>query len=93
MFEVTDVKVNRIEPQGSLIAFVSVILNGSLVLNSIGVHSKLNSFGYRLTYPTKKSYSSDLTLFHPINQETSRLIETAIFSKLKDVSNEAAYIR
>jgi stage V sporulation protein G len=68
-----------------MIAFASCVLDKAFFLSSIAIHSKLNGSGYRLTYPTKKIGGQNLSLFHPINSDTAKGIETAILKKLNDV--------
>ena len=60
-FTISSVSVRLIKPQNSLLAIGRLVLNESLVLDSLGLHEK-RSGGYRLTYPQKNGR----TLFHPI---------------------------
>ena len=88
---ICEIQIIPIKPQNGLIAFASVVFEDSLYLGSIGVHKKLNSVGYRLTYPTKRVGDRDINIYHPINREISKAIEEAIINKAKEVferSNE-----
>ncbi len=88
---ICEVEIIPIKPQNGLIAFASVVFEDSLYLGSIGVHKRLNSDGYRLTYPTKRVGERDINIYHPINRQTSKEIEKAIINKAKEVfekSNE-----
>lgn len=85
MLQVTEVQIIPISPLNSLLGFAKVVLNDSLVLKSIAIHKKLTGTGFRLTYPTKKVESFEVTLFHPISTELSLAIEEAIFTKMKEV--------
>jgi len=82
---ITEIQILPIKPQNGLVAFGSVIFNDCLYLGSIGVHTKLDGNGYRITYPTKKVGSKDLNIYHPINKETSQAIEQAITQKAKEI--------
>lgn len=80
MISLSRVKLRLVEPKDSLVAFASVVLNDSVCLNSIAIHTKLEG-GYRLTYPKK----GDAYLFYPLNKELSKMIESVLFQKYKDV--------
>lgn len=82
--KITEVQIDLIKPHNGLIGFASIVIDDSLYLSSIAIHKKLNGSDFRLTYPTKNSFN----LFHPINKESSKQFETAIFNKLKDVMSK-----
>lgn len=84
--QITEVQIEFITPREGLIAFASLVINDCLKLSSIAVHKKLNTEGYRITYPSKGKFN----IFHPINKEASDAIEEAIFQKLKTVTNEGS---
>jgi len=67
------------------VAFGSLVLDDCLYLGSIGIYQKLDGSGYRITYPTKKIGDKNINIYHPINQETSWAIETAIVAKAEDL--------
>lgn len=85
--KISEVNIILIKPRNGLIGFASLVINEALYLGSIGIHQKLNGNGYRLTYPTKKTGTNNMDIFHPINHEAGKAIETAIFNKLNDVMN------
>jgi len=85
MIKVSEVQVVPIKPKDGLVGFGSVVVNDALYLGSIGIHAKLDGAGYRLTYPTRQTPNKAFNIFHPINLETSNLIEEAVISKFKDV--------
>lgn len=85
MHTVTEIQIQPIKPNNGLIAFASVVIDGSLYLGSIGIHKKLRDVGYRLTYPTKKIAGSEIHIHHPINKKISRIIEQAIFKKVGEL--------
>lgn len=79
--KISEVEIAFVKPQGGLIAFASLVLDCNMYLSNIAIHKRLNDDGYRLTYPTKGTF----TVFHPINKTASLEIEQAVISKLKDV--------
>ena len=83
--KITEVQITPIKPCNGLLAFASVVLDSCLYLGSIGVHGRRDGTGYRITYPTKKVGGRDMNFYHPINRETSRLIEDAITDQAKEV--------
>ena len=82
---VTEIQIIPIKPHNGLIAFASFVLDDKIYLSSVGIHSKLNQEGYRLTYPTKKVSDNQIQLFHPINKETSQIIEREVINQFKKV--------
>jgi len=86
--KITEVQIIPIKPNSGLIAFVSLVLNGNLFLGSIGLHSKLDGSGYRLTYPTKAIGDKGINIYHPINKKLSKEIEEAVFSKYSEIINK-----
>jgi len=85
---ITEVQILPIKPKDGLVGFASVVINRSIYLGSIGIHTKLDGSGYRLTYPTKYTLDKTFNIFHPINQEASKLIEEAVILKFKDVMKQ-----
>lgn len=81
--KITEVNIQIVKPHNGLVGFASLVVDSSIYLSSIAIHQKLNSSGYRITFPTK----GQRCLFHPINKVASQSIEQAIFNKLKDVMN------
>jgi stage V sporulation protein G len=88
MLKVTEIQIIPIKPNNGLIAFASVVVDGNLYLGSIGIHSRIDGSGYRLTYPTKTIGGRDLNIYHPINKNASEALEQAIISKYKEVMKE-----
>jgi stage V sporulation protein G len=74
-----------IKPNNGLIAFASVVVGNGLYLGSIGVHTRLDGSGYRITYPTKKVGEKSLNIYYPINREMGKAIEKAIISRAEEV--------
>jgi DNA-binding cell septation regulator SpoVG len=87
---ITEVQIEFIKPNNGMIGFASVVINNGVYLSSIAIHKKLNEEGHHITYPSKGNFS----IFYPINKTTSKLIEEAVFKKLKEVmSKQSLYAR
>lgn len=82
--KISEVQIELIKPRDGLIGFASFVIDENIYISSVAIHTKLNSDGYRLTYPNKGKF----TICHPINRKASYEIEAAIFSKLKNVMNK-----
>lgn len=82
---IKQVEIIPIKPSNGLIGFASVITQEGLYLSSIGIHKRLDGTGYRITYPTKKLGSHNLTIFHPVHKELSHAIEQAIILKAEEI--------
>ncbi len=83
--EISEIQIKVIKPRDGLLGFASFVLNNSLYLSSIGVFSKIDGSGFRITYPTKKVGEADLNIFHPINRELGKKIEDAIIVKAEEI--------
>jgi len=88
--KISEIQIVPIKPTNGLIGFASILLDNSLYLGSIGIHTRLDGQGLRLTYPTKGA----INIFHPTTKALSKAIETAVFDRaylvipsLKDVMN------
>ena len=85
---ITEVQITPIKPKDGLVAFASVVVENSLYLGFLGVYTRLDGTGYRITYPTKKVGENSLNIYHPINKETNKAIEEAIIIKVKEIMKE-----
>ena len=85
--KITEIQITPIKPKNGLVGFASIVLDNSVYLGFIGVYTRLDGSGYRLTYPTKKIGDNSINIYHPINKETSKAIEQAVFNKLKEIFN------
>ena len=83
--KITEVQIIPIKPKDGLVAIASVIADNCLYLGSVGVFTRLNGSGYRITYPTKKIGEKNINIYHPINRKTSKAIEEAIISEAKKI--------
>ena len=82
-YDITDVQITPVTPQGGLRAFASLVINGNLFLGSIAIHEKLDGSGLRLTYPTKRAGNSERNIFHPVTPELSKVIEQVLFAEYR----------
>lgn len=85
MMKITEVQITPIKPHEGLVAFASLVLENCLYLGSIGIYTRLDGSGYRITYPTKKVGGTDMNIYHPIRRELGREIESAILEKLYEI--------
>ena len=83
--KITEIQIIPIKPREGLVAFASIVVENSLYLGSLGVHTRLDGSGYRITYPTKKIGNRNINIYHPINKETSKEIEEAIISEAEKI--------
>jgi len=83
--KITEVQIVPIKPKDGLVAFASIVAENSLYLGSIGVYTRLDGSGYRITYPTKKIGNRDINIFHPIDRQASQEIEEAVISKAEKI--------
>lgn len=83
--KITEVQIIPIKPKEGLVAFASIVVENSLYLGSLGVYTKIDGSGYRITYPTKKIGNKNINIYHPINKETSKAIEEAIISEAEKI--------
>ena len=84
---ISDIQIIPIKANNGLIAFGSLVYGG-VYLSSIGIHKKLDGSGYRLTYPTKNVGEKILNIFHPVEKETSLIIEEALINRVKELLGE-----
>jgi DNA-binding cell septation regulator SpoVG len=84
---ITEVQIVPIKAQNGLVTIASVVFDNSLFLGSIGVYTKRNSPGYRITYPTKSNSGRNFNIYHPIRRDVSKAIEQAVLSKAEEVLN------
>ena len=84
---ITEVQIVPIKAQNGLVAIASVVFDNLLYLGSIGVYTKRNGPGYRITYPTKNNGGRNFNIYHPIHREVSEAIERAVLSKAEAILN------
>lgn len=82
--KISEIQIIPIKPKDGLVGFASFVFDNCFYFSSIGIYTRPFG-GYRLTYPTRKTETSNLHIFHPINKEVSMEIEKMIISKFEDV--------
>lgn len=82
---VKKVEIVPIKPHEGLIGFASIVVGEGLYLSSIGIHKRKDGNGFRITYPTKKVGSVNVSIFHPLDKELSKEIEQAIVDKAAQI--------
>lgn len=88
---ITEIQIIPIKASNGLVALASVVFNNSLYLGSIGVYTRRNGYGYRITYPTKNHDGKSFNIYHPINREVSAIIELAVLQRAATVLETLAY--
>lgn len=83
--KIKKVEIVPIKPCNGLIGFAHVFIEEGLYLGSIGIFTKRDGNGYRLTYPTRRVGEGHITIFHPINNECSKEFEKAVFQEAERV--------
>lgn len=83
--QITEIQIVPIKPNNGLVAIASVVIADCLYLGSIGVHTKLDGNGYRITYPTKTLNGKNFNIFHPIRRDIALAIEQAIVARAEQV--------
>lgn len=82
--KISEVNVVPIKPTNGLVAFASVVVDESLYLGSIGIHTRPNG-SFRITYPTKKVGVREMNLYHPIKQDVGKQIEQVVLEKYQQI--------
>jgi DNA-binding cell septation regulator SpoVG len=72
----SEIEVVPIKPRNGLVAFASFVINESLYVGDVAIHSRLGGEGFRLVYPmrTLRNGASVNTL-HPIRKDVAEEIE------------------
>lgn len=83
--KITEVEIVPIKAQNGLIALASVVFDDALFLGSIGVFTRRDGSGYRLTYPTKGNAGRNFNIYHPIRKDVSDAIERVVLAKAASV--------
>ena len=82
--KVSEIQIVPIKPKDGLVALANFIYNDAFYFSSIGIYTRPKG-SYRLTYPTRKTPSSSVSLFHPINKDIAILIESAVIDKYEEI--------
>lgn len=84
---ITEVNITPVKPSSGLVAFASIVVDMNLYLNGVAIYVRLDG-SLRLLYPTRKTGTHSINIFHPINRSASKQIEDAIFEKYNELLNE-----
>lgn len=94
--KISEVQIVPVKPANGLVGFASLVFDGCLYLGSIGIYTRPEG-SYRLTYPTRKTTTSNFNVFHPINKDVATEIERKVIAKFEDVMNydrhDKTYVR
>ena len=81
---ISEISIIPIKADNGLIAFADCVLDNKYYLGGIGIYTRLNAPGFRLTYPTKTlKNNSQIPLFYPVSKSISQDIELAISNEVK----------
>jgi len=87
--KLSEIQVIPVKPKEGLIGFASFVLDEKYYVSSVAIYTRLNGFGYRLVYPTKKVGEKNINIFHPINLEVGKIIEEAVIKKVNEIFYES----
>ena len=87
--KLSEIQVIPVKPKEGLIGFASFVLDEKYYVSSVAIYTRLNGFGYRLVYPTKKVGEKNINIFHPINSEVGKIIEEAVIKKVNEIFYES----
>jgi DNA-binding cell septation regulator SpoVG len=85
--KVSEIQIVPPKPKDGLVAFASFTFDNLFYFACIGIYTRPQG-GYRLTYPTRKTFNGSLPIFHPINKEIAASIERAVVSKYEAIMDE-----
>ncbi len=82
---ISEIQVIPVNPQGSLVAFASCLVNEVLYIGDIAIHSSLtNKERFRLVYPDKiLPNGKRVNCVHPLNKDAGEAISKAIIGEYK----------
>jgi len=82
--QVTDVRIRKITDEGKMKAIVSVTFDGEFVVHDIKIIDGQN--GLFIAMPSRKMSDGEFRdIAHPINSETRKKIQEAIFKEYEKV--------
>lgn len=82
---IEEIQIVPIKPRFGLVALASLVLDRKIYLGSIGIYTKLNGTGFRITYPTKKAGIKNFNIYHPISKELSEEINKKVLKKAEEI--------
>lgn len=84
---ITNIQIIPVKPRDGLVAFASFLFDDCFYFSSIGIHTRPKG-GYRLTYPTRKTFLASYTLFHPTTKELTDSIEQQVIHKFEELQQD-----
>ena len=91
--KISEINIVPIKPNEGLIAFASFVVDGNFFVSSVGVYTRLNGEGYRLTYPQRKVGDKNINIFYPINAEVGKFIEQEVSNKVNEIFNKNVWMQ
>ena len=82
---ISEIQIVPIKPREGLVAFASLVLNSDIYLGGIGIYTRPGG-SYRLSYPTRKSGTTDYSIYHPINKAFADELSKEVISKYEKVT-------
>ena len=77
--EVSEIQIVPVKPHNGLLAFVSFVINDSLLCGDIAIYSRLGQEGFRLVYPIRiLPNGARVNIFHPIKKDVAEAIEDQV---------------
>lgn len=85
--KLSEIQITPVKPIDGLVGFASVVFDNSFYLGGIGVYTR-PSGGFRLTYPTRKSSTGSLNIFHPISHSIAEQLEQAVVERFEEIMSK-----
>jgi len=77
--EISNIEIIPINPRKGHVAFASCDINNCIHLDGIGIHSRRDGSGFRLTFPSKLlANGRHLDIYFPITKEAGDIFQKAI---------------
>jgi stage V sporulation protein G len=87
--KISEIQIQPIKPNNGLVAFASFVYDNAFYLGSIGIYTRLDGTGYRLTYPTRKIGTTSLNVYNPISGAIGILVEKLLVAKYEEILAKA----
>ena len=84
---ITDVRIRKLPDEGKMKAIVSVTFDDQIVIHDIKIIQGAESLF--IAMPSRKLPNGEFRdIAHPINSETRKLVEDAVFEKYNEILEE-----
>ena len=84
--EISEVTIIPIKPNKGLVAIASCVVDKKIYIGSLGLYTKKDGSGYRITYPNKKvGEKSAINIYHPITKELGDAILDEVVKKYEEI--------